>query len=101
MNSARYRFRTLPLSAKKSPLLMTLGHHSDNLDNADRFYAAGTHSMGSVYAVGWPSADEDSYAVDELSAAASSDQAASPDGYGYVETNEYFECEDGVREMAH
>ena len=46
------------------------------------------------------------YAVDEggLAAAASSglaaDQAASPDGYGYVETNEYFECEDGVRQIA-
>jgi hypothetical protein len=83
--------------------LKKLGRPSVGLDHSDSPYAAGTGYTDSRYAVGWP--DEDYYAVDggRLTAAASSgpaDQAASPDGYGYVETNEYFECEDGVREMA-
>jgi hypothetical protein len=41
------------------------------------------------------------YADDAMALAASDavDSAASPDGYGYVETNEFFECEDGVRKI--
>ena len=42
------------------------------------------------------------YAEDGMALAASeqtSDNEASPDGYSHVETNEFFECEDGVREI--
>ena len=41
------------------------------------------------------------YAYDAMALASSDavDSAASPDGYGYVETNEFFECEDGVRKI--
>jgi hypothetical protein len=45
--------------------------------------------------------DYTDYETDQLVLASSGpdseDQAVSPDGYSHVETNEFFECEDGVR----
>ena len=86
------------------------GRYSGPQDYAgnNRFYAAadrlGENSLGQYWGTHDYTRVDGLYAEDEgmewsASEAVADETAASPDGYSHVETNEFFECEDGVREI--